>query len=66
MQKNKAIQIRAITEIALCSALIAASAMISIPFPVPFTLQILGVVYKQKMLRGAAVAQPVDEEIIDL
>lgn len=45
VQKNKALQIRAVTETALCSALIAVSAMISVPFPVPFTLQILGVYF---------------------
>ena len=37
--------IRSITETALCAALIAVSAMISIPFPVPFTMQLFGVFF---------------------
>ena len=43
---------RGITEIALCAALIAVSSMISIPFPVPFTLQLLGVYFALYYLGG--------------
>lgn len=42
MQKNS-VSIRALTETALSAALIAVSAMICIPFPIPFTLQLFGV-----------------------
>lgn len=45
MQRNNAMRIRTVTETALAAALIAVSAMISIPFPVPFTLQIFGVYF---------------------
>ena len=45
MRKKSGSSVRGITETALASALIALSAMISIPFPVPFTLQIFGVYF---------------------
>lgn len=45
VQRSRSAQIRAVTETALAAALIAVSAMISIPFPVPFTLQLLGVYF---------------------
>ncbi len=44
--------VRALTETALCAALIAASAMIAIPFPVPFTLQLFGVYFALFYLGG--------------
>ena len=51
MRKSK-ISIRALTETALSAALIAVSAMISIPFPVPFTLQLFGVYFTLFYLGG--------------
>lgn len=52
MQK-KLLPIRSITEIALCTATISVSAMISIPLPVPFTLQIFGIFFALFYLGGA-------------
>ena len=45
MKKSRIIAVRSVTETALCAALIAVCAMISIPFPVPFTLQLFGVYF---------------------
>ena len=51
--QNRRASARGITEIALCAALIAVSSMISVPFPVPFTLQLLGVYFALYYLGGA-------------
>lgn len=48
----KSFRARSITEVALSTALIAVSAMISIPFPVPFTLQVFGVAFALFHLGG--------------
>lgn len=48
----KSFSVRSICEVALCTALVAVSAMISIPFPVPFTLQIFGIFFALFYLGG--------------
>ena len=45
MRNTRGTSVQALTEIALSAALISASAMISIPFPIPFTLQLLGIYF---------------------
>ena len=52
MKAKSTPSVRAVTETALCAALIAVTAMISIPFPVPFTLQIFGVYFALFYLGG--------------
>ena len=53
MKQDRVLSVRSVTEIALCAALIAVTAMISIPFPVPFTLQLFGVYFALFYLGGA-------------
>ncbi len=52
MSREASRTVRDVSEIALCTALVSVSAMISIPFPVPFTLQIFGVFFALFFLGG--------------